>query len=101
MGSDGVVIVHIFSDTHPEFPWIFVLVYVDILGFQASEPSFNDDIVDPTRLTVHALPNALFLQKGFIDVTGKLTALVGVDDPGLPMPRDGIPHGFQYRCGVQ
>ena len=57
MRTKEIVVIDIGSNTGAQSPWREVLVDVNVLGFEAPEPSLDDDIINPSPLGVHALPD--------------------------------------------
>ena len=57
-----------------------VLCQIGLLIFEASEPSFNHDIICPAALSIHALTDMVLLQEVHLFMTGKLASLVRVQD---------------------
>lgn len=82
MGPQGIVIADILANFLTQLFGRTELINIDQLSFQTAEPTLNHDVVGPAGLAVHALPDPQRLEEGFIAVTGKLTALVRVEDGG-------------------
>ena len=63
MTTFKVVSVHIFTDCLPCFSDIVILGQICFLVLEASEPSFNHDIVSPPAFTIHALTDLVLFEK--------------------------------------
>ena len=86
MWPKGIVITNIIFNTTAEFTRGVVLVDVDVFRFQTAKPPFNDDIVYPAGLAIHALMDMIASQKADISLASELAALIGVNDAGDPIP---------------
>ncbi len=91
MWPEAVVIADIFPYTGAQLFWGRVLVYVDVFGFETAKPALYDDVIHPTSLAVHALPNAQRAQVFFVFGAGELASLVGIDDGGDAVSADRLP----------
>ena len=80
MTTFKVVSVHIFTDCLPCFSDIVILGQICFLVLEASEPSFNHDIVSPGAFTIHALTDLVLFEKIHILIACKLTALIRIQD---------------------
>ena len=76
MTTFKVVSVHIFTDCLPCFSDIVILGQICFLVLEASEPSFNHDIVSPPAFTIHALMDLVFFEEIHVLIACKLTALI-------------------------
>ena len=63
MTTFKVVCMHIFPNSLPCFSDIVVLGQICFLVLEASEPSFNHDIVSPPAFTIHALTDLVLFEK--------------------------------------
>lgn len=63
---------------------------VDVLVLYCSPQSLNENIVNCPAFAIHADLYALPFQRFRIQLTGKLTALIRVDDLGLAMSVDSL-----------
>ncbi len=79
---NGVVLLDVGPDRFPELTGRAVLVEVDLLGLQATEPSLDHDVVRPAGLAVHALGDLELLQQRLILPAGKLRTLVRIQNGG-------------------
>ena len=70
MWSFDIVFFDVFSYSNPQGSRGQIFIGVDSLGFQTSEPSLYDNIINPTALAIHALADVC--DKG----TGLLTTLL-------------------------
>ena len=68
MTTFKVVSVHIFTDCLPCFSDIVILGQICFLVLEASEPSFNHDIVSPPAFTIHALTDLVLFERYNIGV---------------------------------
>ena len=75
-----VVSVHIVTDCLPCFSDIVILGQICFLVLEASEPSFNHDIVSPPAFTIHALMDLVFFEEIHVLIACKLTALIRIQD---------------------
>jgi len=80
MTTFKVVSVHIFTDCLPCFSDIVILGQICFLVLEASEPSFNHDIVSPPAFTIHALMDLVFFEEIHVLIACKLTALIRIQD---------------------
>ena len=80
MTTFKVVNVHIFTDCLPCFSDIVILGQICFLVLEASEPSFNHDIVSPPAFTIHALMDLVFFEEIHVLIACKLTALIRIQD---------------------
>ena len=80
MTTFKVVSVHIFTDCLPCFSDIVILGQICFLVLEASEPSFNHDIVSPPAFTIHALTDLVFFEEIHVLIACKLTALIRIQD---------------------
>ena len=80
MKTFKVVSVHIFTDCLPCFSDIVILGQICFLVLEASEPSFNHDIVSPPAFTIHALTDLVFFEEIHVLIACKLTALIRIQD---------------------
>lgn len=76
MTTFKVVSVHIFTDCLPCFSDIVILGQICFLVLEASEPSFNHDIVSPPAFTIHALTDLVLFEEIHVLIACKLTALI-------------------------
>src|SRR3990172_4963064 len=77
-----------------QLPHRLVSVEIDILVLDAAPQSFDEHIVDPTPLAVHAYAHALGLQRLGEVIGGELAALVGVEDLGVAVARERLLQGL-------
>ena len=68
MTTFKVVSVHIFTDCLPCFSDIVILGQICFLVLEASEPSFNHDIVSPAAFTIQALTDLVLFERYNIGV---------------------------------
>ena len=80
MTTFKVVSVHIFTDCLPCFSDIVILGQICFLVLEASEPSFNHDIVSPPAFTIHALTDLVLFEEIHVLIACKLTALIRIQD---------------------
>ena len=80
MTTFKVVSVHIFTDCLPCFSDIVILGQICFIVLEASEPSFNHDIVSPPAFTIHALMDLVFFEEIHVLIACKLTALIRIQD---------------------
>ena len=80
MTTFKVVSVHIFTDCLPCFSDIVILGQICFLVLEASEPSFNHDLVSPPAFTIHALMDLVFFEEIHVLIACKLTALIRIQD---------------------
>ena len=80
MTTFKVVSVHIVTDCLPCFSDIVILGQICFLVLEASEPSFNHDIVSPPAFTIHALMDLVFFEEIHVLIACKLTALIRIQD---------------------
>lgn len=78
MTTFKVVSVHIFTDCLPCFSDIVILGQICFLVLEASEPSFNHDIVSPPAFTIHALTDLVLFEEIHVLIACKLTALIRI-----------------------
>ena len=75
-----VVSVDIFSDCNSGFLDVAVLCQICFFIFEASEPALDHDIICPSAFSIHALPDPISPDKIYILLTGKLAALIGIQN---------------------
>ena len=75
-----VVSVHIVTDCLPCFSDIVILGQIGFLVLEASEPSFDHDIVSPPAFTIHALTDLVLFEEIHVLIACKLTALIRIQD---------------------
>ncbi len=75
-----VVGVDILSNGGSGFPDVVVLCQICFLVLEASEPSFNHDIVSPPAFTIHALTDSIILYKVNVLLTCELASLIRIQD---------------------
>ena len=80
MTTFKVISVHIVTDCLPCFSDIVILGQICFLVLEASEPSFNHDIVSPPAFTIHALMDLVFFEEIHVLIACKLTALIRIQD---------------------
>ena len=85
----------------PELFGTVVLVEVNLLCLERAEPPLDHDVVRPTGFPVHALADVLTFKICFIFFTGKLAALVAVQDGRRTVRCYRIFHGSKGRNGIQ
>ena len=76
MTTFKVASVYIFTDCLPYFFDIVILGQICFLVLEASEPSFNHDIVSPPAFAIHALTNLVFFKEIHVLIACKLTTLI-------------------------
>ena len=62
-----------------EFVHFYMIIYVH-LYLSIYKPALNHDIICPAAFTIHALANTVITNESNIFITGKLAALIRVDD---------------------
>ena len=96
-----IVLLYEFRNIFPQLFGAVVFIEINLLCFQRAEPPLNHDVVRPPGLPVHALADMLPFKIAFIFFTGKLAALVAVQDGRHAIGRDGFFHGSEGRNGIQ
>lgn len=96
MWTYPVVFVDVCGNQPTQFSGRFVFMRIYLLCFEASEPSFNHDVVGPAPLPIHALPYPQFLEQGFVCIGGELAPLVGVENSRNAMSLDGFLDSDDY-----
>ena len=100
-GADTVIGIDVASDASVKILRGPKLFDVDVLGFEAKEPTLDHDVILPAGLTVHALSDTEGFQKLLVVIAGKLTALVRVKNCRDVAVFHGGPDCVQYRPGIQ
>ena len=101
MGPPGVVAFHPLPDTGFQFRERGVFLEVEILVFVAPPEPFDEDIVHPPALPIHAHFNAQRLDPSRPFRRGELAALVGVEDFRQAQAlRHSGRHGLFRQCCV-
>lgn len=67
---------HVSTDCLPYFSDIVIFGQICFLVLEASEPSFNHDIVSPPAFAIHALTVLVFFEEIHVLIACKLTALI-------------------------
>ena len=80
MASFKVIGVDISSDGFSRLLEITILREICFLVLETAKPAFNHDIICPAAFTIHTLTNSIIPNKFDVFVTGKLAALIRVDD---------------------
>lgn len=80
MASFKIIGVDISSDDFSRFLEISILREVCFLILETAKSAFNHDIICLAAFAIHALPNSIVSNKFDVFVTGKLAALIRVDD---------------------
>ena len=101
MRSAVVIVLDVSSNADAQVFWAVIFVYVDVIPFQAAEPALNDYVVNPSRLAVHALPDAMFFEETCVLFAGELRTLIRIDDSRCPILVDGFCYSLQNRCCVE
>lgn len=83
MASLEVITVDIMSNCSFGFFDIIVLCQIGFFIFETAEPSLNHDIIRPTALSIHALTDSVLFDEIYIPLAGKLTSLIGIQNPRL------------------
>lgn len=83
MRTNRIVIMDVVIDQPAEFPWRPVLIWIYLFRFQAAEPAFNQNIISPATFPVHTLADMQIPQEILVFVTGKLAALIRIQNRGL------------------
>lgn len=96
----GVVSLDEITDAMAQFFGGVILVDVNILALQASEPPLNDDVVDPSYLAVHALTNLMLFQKAGICSASKLATLVRINNCGSTICGNCFGGSVNNRCCI-
>ena len=78
--SFKVIGVDISSDGFSRLLEITILREICFLVLETAKPAFNHDIICPAAFTIHTLTNSIIPNKFDVFVTGKLAALILVDD---------------------
>ena len=77
-----------------------ICVQIDLLILNALSESFDEHVIPPAALAVHADLNPLVFQESRELLAGELTPLVGVEDLGAAILRDRLPHRIEAEvCG--
>src|ERR1039458_970749 len=97
----GVVEGEVAGDAGPRLGDGGVRVEVDFFVLDGAPESFDEDVVAPAALPVHADRNALVLEQAGEGGAGKLRALIGVEDLRTPVLRDRLFHGVDTEVGVE
>lgn len=95
-----IVQMNVAIHTMPRLARTVVIVDIDLIVFQAAPETLNDDVILGTTLAVHADPNLVFLQQIDILWTGKMAALITVNNLGLT-PRQRPSHRLQHEGDFQ
>ena len=91
MGTQGIIEVDILADLRAQVSGRMELIDIDQLRLQRAKPALNHDIVGPAGFAVHALANVQVTKQALVFVTGKLTALIRIEDSRSPAVYNG-PH---------
>ena len=101
MGTDAVIGIDVLANTPPKLFRCTEFVDVYHLGLQAAEPALNHDVVRPTGLPIHALPDMERFEKLLILVAGKLASLIRVEDSRDAAALYSLAYRFHDRLGIQ
>ena len=80
MASLKVVCVNIAANGSSCFLDVVILRQIRFLILKATKPTLDHDIVSPTTFSIHALTDAVFLNKINVLLTCKLTALIRIQN---------------------
>ena len=101
MRSERVVVINVAADRRAQLFWATVLIDIDQFRLEAAEPALDHDVVCPAGFAVHALANSQTLEQPLVFFTGKLAALVRIQDGGHAAMLDRALDSFQYRPRIQ
>src|ERR1700716_1449637 len=90
MGPSSVVEVEIPADRVPRLANAFVGSQIDLLVFDAAPQPFDEHVVPPGSFAIHANRDAVAGERAGEGDAGELRALVGIEDFGLAVPREGV-----------
>jgi len=80
MGSLLVEELDVTADAAPCCGDRFVSMQIDLFIFDGTPEAFDEDVVSPASLAIHADPDAFLLEPIRKRHTGELAALIGVED---------------------
>ena len=76
MGPYVVVIIYVLVNQTSKLSWGAIFVRIELLRFEATEPTFNHDVVCPAAPAVHTLTDIEVTKQILVIITGKLAALI-------------------------
>ena len=74
---------------------------IHLFVLDALPQSFDEAVIPPATLAVHADPDVVRLQQASEFAAGELTALVGVEDLRATVAVNGFAYGVQTEVGSQ
>ena len=101
MGATAVVKIEVAGQRLPGDGYGLVAVQIHLLVFHGFPEPFDEDVVAPTALAVHADLNAVLLEHADEGGTGELAALVGVHDFRRAVLGDRFFQRLDARIGCQ
>ena len=101
MSPLGIEERHVPSDQCTRLRDAVVGLQVDLLILQTAPQPFDEDIVDPPALAVHADADAVSLKHRGECLAGELTALIGIEDLRPPVGGQGLLQRFDAKIGIQ
>lgn len=67
-------------DPLPGFPWALIILKIDFIVLQTTPEALNGDVISRAALAVHTDQYLMFLEQFNVLGTGKMAALIAVDD---------------------
>src|SRR6516165_3169116 len=98
MGSPGIVEVEVPANRTPRLADCFVGSQIDLLVFDAAPQPFDEDVVAPGALAVHADGDAVLDQHTGEGRTRELRTLVGVEDLRLAVASKSVLQRLDAEC---
>jgi len=89
------------SDAGFDFGHCLVGVQIDLLVFQRSPQTLDEDVVHPSALAIHADVDLGIEQHGGEGLAGELAALIGIEDLRLAIAVQGFAKSVDTAIGVQ
>lgn len=100
MGQIPIVQVNVTFDPLPGFSGALVILKIDFIVLQTTPEALNRNVIRRAALAVHADQHLVFLEQLNVLWTGKMAALIAVDDV-RPLKRQCSFHRLQHKANLQ
>src|SRR5450756_2308206 len=95
MGTPAIIKVQIAADRSAGLADVVVGLEINLLVFNAAPQPFDEHVVPPCSLAVHADGDLVFDQHASECRAGELAALIRVEDLRLPMASESVLNGLE------